>query len=54
MGKKTTLPKDAPIGTIVTRKITVKGNKRKLTWERTRARGKNKNLSWKLISNKDA
>ena len=54
MGKKTSLPEDAKVGTIATRTITIKGNKRKLTWERVRAHGKNKNLSWKLISNKDA
>ena len=54
MGKKTSLPKSAKVGTIVSRKITVKGNKRKLTWKKTRPRGKNKNLTWKLISNKDA
>ena len=54
MGKKTSLPKNAKVGTIVTRTITVKGNKRKMTWERTRLHGKNKNLGWKIISNKKA
>ena len=53
MGKKTNLPKDAKIGTKVSRTITVKGNKRKLTWERVRAQGKNRNITWKLVSNKD-
>ena len=54
MGKKTSLPEDAKIGTIVSRTITVKGNKRKMTWERVNSHGKNKNLGWKIISNKDA
>ena len=54
MGKKATLPKNAKIGTKATRTITVKGNKRKITWERINAKGKNKNLSWKIISNKKA
>ena len=54
MGKKTTLPKNAKVGTIVTRAITVNGNKRKMTWEKTRPRGKNKNLVWKIVSNKKA
>ena len=54
MGKKTNLPKDVPIGTTVSRTLKVKGNKRKLTFKRTRPRGKNKNLTWKIISNKKA
>jgi len=54
MGKKTTLPKNAKVGTEVTRTITVKGNKRKITWKKTRPRGKNKSLTWKIISNKKA
>lgn len=54
MGKKVSLPKNAKIGSTATRTITVKGNKRKITWERTRLHGKNKNLSWKIISNKKA
>jgi len=54
MGKKISLPKDAPVGTTATRTITVNGNKRKMTWERTRAQGKNKNLTWKIISNEKA
>ncbi|KKN18343.1 hypothetical protein LCGC14_0956630 [marine sediment metagenome] len=54
MGKKTTLPKNAKVGTEVTRKITVKGNKRKITWKKVRPHGKNKNLTWKTISNKKA
>jgi len=54
MGKKTNLPKKAKIGTKVSRTIIVNGKKRKLTWKKTRPHGKNKNLSWKIISNKSA
>jgi hypothetical protein len=48
------LPKKAKVGKKVTRTVTVKGNKRKITWKRTRPRGKNKNLKWKIIANKKA
>ena len=54
MGKKTSLPKNAKVGSIATRTITVNGNKRKMSWERVNSHGKNKNLSWKIISNKKA
>jgi len=54
MGKKTTLPKKAKIGTKATRTIIVKGNKRKITWKRVRPHGKGKNLTWEIISNKKA
>jgi len=54
MGKKTNLPKKAKIGTKVSRTIIVNGKKRKLTRKKTRPHGKNKNLSWKIISNKSA
>ena len=54
MGKKVNLPKNAKIGTEVTRTITVNKNKRKITWKRTRPWGKNKNLSWKITANKKA
>ncbi|KKK57117.1 hypothetical protein LCGC14_3057700 [marine sediment metagenome] len=54
MGKKTTLPKKAKVGTTVSRVITVNGKRRKITWKKTRPRGKNKNLMWKIISNKKA
>jgi len=54
MGKKTSLPKKAKVGTKVSRTITINGKKRKLTWKRTRPRGKNKNLTWKIVSNKKA
>ena len=52
MGKKASLPSDAKVGTKITKKINVKGNKRKLTYERTQAHGKNRNLKWKIRSNK--
>ena len=52
MGKKVTLPKNAKVGTIVTRTIIVNGNKRKMSWEKIKPSGKNKNLNWKIISNK--
>ena len=54
MGKKTTLPKKAKVGTTVTRTILVNKVKRRITWKKTKLRGKNKNLSWKIISNKKA
>lgn len=52
MGKHTTLPKNAKIGTIVERTISVRGSRRKMRWKRVRNFGKNKNLKWKVISNK--
>ena len=54
MGRKASLPKAAKIGTKVTKNVTVKGNKRKITFERTKKHGKNKNLKWKIKSNKPA
>jgi len=58
MGKPTkhrgVLPKNAPAGTIVERTIINRGNRRKIKWKRTRPGGKNKNLKWKIISNKPA
>ena len=54
MGKKASLPSDTKVGTKITKKINVKGNKRKLTYERTQAHGKNRNLKWKIRSNKPA
>jgi len=54
MGKKTSLPKKAKVGTKVSRTITVNKKKRRITWIKTRPRGKNKNLTWKIISNKKA
>ena len=48
------LPKRAKVGAEVTKTVSVKGNKRKITWTRTRKRSKNKNLSWKIKSNESA
>jgi len=52
MGKKISLPKNAKVGTEFARTITVKGNKRKITWKKQKPYGKNKNLTWKIIPNK--
>lgn len=58
MGKSTKhkgiLPKNAKAGTIVEKVVTNKGNRRKLKWKRVRPGGRNKNLRWKIISNKPA
>lgn len=48
------LPKDAKIGDVITRTKRVKGKERKITWKRVNDYGKNKNLKWKIISNKKA
>ena len=48
------LPKGKKVGFQVTRIHNVKGNRRKITWKRVRPHGKNKNLTWKIISNKKA
>lgn len=48
------LPKNAKAGSKHSIMRNVKGKKRKLTYERTRGHGKNKNLKWKLESNKPA
>ena len=57
MGKATkykgVLPKRAKIGTVVTKEVKVRGNKRKMTWKRIRQK-KNSNLKWKITSNKEA
>ena len=52
MGKKAILPPDVKVRIKITKKVNVKGNDRKLTFERTRAHGKNRNLKGKLKSNK--
>jgi len=54
IGRKASLPEGAKIGTKITKDLTVKGNKRKITFERTKKHGKNKNFSWKIKSNKPA
>jgi hypothetical protein len=48
------LPNDAKIGKEVTRIVNVKGRKRRITWKKVKQHGKNNNLSWKIISNKEA
>jgi hypothetical protein len=45
------LPKKAKIGDKKSKVVVVRGVKRKLTWEKTRPRGKNRNLRWKIIKN---
>jgi hypothetical protein len=52
MGKQTSLPKKAKIGTEITRIVKVKGKKRRITWKKTPKHGKNRNLGWKIKSNK--
>ena len=58
MGKATKhkgiLPKNVPIGTKATRTVSVRGNKRKITWLRIKPKKKKSNLKWKIISNKKA
>lgn len=51
MGK---LPKNAKIGTIVEKVIINRGNRRRMKWKRVKPGGKNKNLKWKIVSNKPA
>jgi len=49
------LPKNAKNGQIVSKKVEVKGKERKLKWQyHSKPFGKNKNLHWKLKSNKPA
>ena len=50
---KGVLPKRAKIGTIVEREVSVRGNKRKISWKRIRQKRKS-NLKWKIVSNKEA
>jgi len=51
------LPKDANIGDIVEKKITIHGKNgkpnrhRMMSYEKVKKHGKNKNLSWKFIKN---
>ena len=54
MGKKTSLPKDATVGTTIKKTVNVKGNKRRLTFKRVSTHEKNKNLAWRITSNKSA
>lgn len=49
-----TLPKNAKVGDQHVIEKTVKGKKRKITFEKHNNFGKNKNLSWKIISNRPA
>ncbi len=48
------LPKNAKVGDRAEVFRTQKGKKRKITFEKQRPFGKNKNLSWKIKSNKPA
>lgn len=62
MGKATkykgVLPKNAKIGSKTTRTIPIKGNMRKITWQRIKPGmkkgNKKSNLKWKIVSNKKA
>jgi len=46
------LPKKATVGTKISKSVNIKNKKRKLTFLRVHSHGKNKNLKWKIISNK--
>lgn len=49
MGK---LPKDAKIGTVITKKVKVRGKIRNMSFKKIKPHGANKNLTWKIVSNK--
>lgn len=48
------LPKNKKVGYEYSKTVNVKGKRRKITWKKVKPHGKNKNLSWKIISNKKA
>jgi len=45
------LPKEAKIGDVKSLTRTVKGRRRKLTYERVKAHGRGRKLKWKIIKN---
>ena len=46
------LPKNAKIGTKVTRKVKRGGHTREITFKKMKPHGKNNNLMWQIVSNK--